>query len=171
MPDLPWYPWWPKDAALSFAGLPPLIELALRRAFDQSWIEGAGGVGTLEDWVRWGRPFLDRDVFEAEIRARCQLQPDGATYVHMRLARHFMEQSLAHQSTVRAGKASAAKRRATAAQRSFNERSSTRVELALETEVPKEKTRFSSTSATHSKGDYSHLPIQERPLPWEVEGS
>lgn len=175
MPALPWYPWWPMDAAASFHGLPRDVELSLRQALDRSWIDGAGGAGTLEQWRRWGlvEPSW-QDRFDVEIQKRCQLQPDGETYVHLRLARHFMAQSIAYQSTVRAGKASAEaralRRKATAVQRPLNARS-TAVELALQTEVSKEKTRFSSTSASHSKPDYSHLPIQDRPLPWEVEGS
>lgn len=116
MPDLPWYPWWPRHAAESFAGLPDLIELALRRALDASWSAGFHGVGTLEQWLRWGRlearledPILQK-AFVGEIKARCQVQPDGETWVHMRMISCLGEQmakAMRHQA---AGRSSAVSR-------------------------------------------------------------
>lgn len=108
MPVLPWYPWWPMDAMASFAGLTDELELALRRAFDRSWLEGHGGVGTLDQWRAWG--CLESEEFDREVRRRCQVQDDGLTWVHMRMARVFCDQSLARERSARGGRNSAAQR-------------------------------------------------------------
>src|SRR4029077_9612842 len=55
MPDnrMPWFPWWHGDALQSMRNMEPLDGLAYREALDESWVCGACGVGSAEDWCRW----------------------------------------------------------------------------------------------------------------------
>lgn len=163
MPDLPWFPWWPGDAARSFRGLSDLVECALRRAYDESWMDQMAGVGTLADWVRWGRPAPEAEAeFLTQIQARCVQQPDTVTWVHLRLARTWMAQEMSYRQKVAAGRSSGESRKnRTAAQRSFNVRSNGRSTLA-ERALRTEQNRDTALPPTPKPND-----LLTGPLPWE----
>ncbi len=93
----PAYQWFPRDfaAKMQTLGVRDAVELAYRRALDASWDSGAYGVGTLEEWLRWGRVKDSQATLKAGLATllqhETQAQPDG-TLVQFRMVTHRHEQ-------------------------------------------------------------------------------
>lgn len=92
----PSYQWYPRDFAASVAGMPPLAELAYRRALDASWMCQSYGVGSESDWMVWSQStHVDWPSVRPWILRHVEVQPDG-TWAQVRMAKERMEQELYH---------------------------------------------------------------------------
>jgi hypothetical protein len=101
----PSYQWYPRDFAATMhqLGIDGPVEFAYRRALDASWEEGAYGVGSEEDWLRWGRVSEeDKRAFRVAIGSLTISTLDG-TLVQLRMARERMEQAMRHEQAREAG--------------------------------------------------------------------
>ena len=111
----PSFQWYPRDfaAAMHQIGANDPIELAYRRALDATWDEGAYGVGTLDEWLAWGRVPEDlKPSFSRAVAQLCQVQADGS-YAQIRMARDRMEQDFRHRSNAEKGRKGGLKSRRT----------------------------------------------------------
>jgi len=101
----PSFQWFPRDFAAEMhqLGFTDEIELAYRRALDASWDSGNYGVGTMEEWLKWGRvrPEL-AEAYSQAIANVSQVQANGS-YVQMRMVRDRMEQAIRYKSNALKG--------------------------------------------------------------------
>ncbi len=101
----PSFQWYPRDfaAAMHQGGVTDEVELAYRRALDASWDSGHYGVGTLAQWIEWGRVKAELEhSYSTALISLTQAQADG-TLVQMRMVHDRMEQAMRHRSRVKRG--------------------------------------------------------------------
>lgn len=90
----PSFQWYPRDFAASVAGMPPIAELAYRRALDASWLSQSYGVGSESDWTVWSQSsHVEWPSIRPWILRHVEVQPDG-TWAQVRMAHERMEQEL-----------------------------------------------------------------------------